>query len=150
MTEKLVMCVEHPIIRRPKTRSNAGIKSRRTRILFDIDYLPGHLEAQIDAFVAHYSHQLYHDSLGNLTPADVYSGRGQTILMAREKIKRKRFDKRSLLNRKSTAKHQQPDELDTLLAQAATSPNLADGGQFLRALGGDNIRNPQFSGPAVQ
>ncbi|MCF1464953.1 transposase, partial [Agrobacterium vitis] len=31
------------------------------------------------AFVEHYNHRRYHESLDNLTPADVYSGRGQTI-----------------------------------------------------------------------
>ena len=30
----------------------------------------------------------YDESLGNLTPADVYFGRGQTILLERERIKR--------------------------------------------------------------
>jgi transposase InsO family protein len=45
-------------------------------------YLPGDLESRIDAFVDHYNHRRYHESLGNLTPADVYFGRGQTILLA--------------------------------------------------------------------
>lgn len=45
-------------------------------------------EAQIGAFVEHYNHGRYHESLGNLTPADVYLGRGPAILMERERIKR--------------------------------------------------------------
>jgi putative transposase len=51
----------------------------KNRILLENYYLPGDLEAQIDAFVEHYNHQRYHESLQNLTPADVYFGRGQTI-----------------------------------------------------------------------
>ncbi|HAU77732.1 MAG TPA: transposase [Agrobacterium sp.] len=46
------------------------------------------LEAQIAAFVEHYNHRRYHESLDNLTPADVYFGRGHTILLERERIKR--------------------------------------------------------------
>lgn len=52
-------------------------------ILLKNYYLPGELEAQIGASVAHYNHLRYHESLGNLTPADVYFGRGQTILIER-------------------------------------------------------------------
>ena len=51
----------------------------KNRIL--IYYLPGDLKAEIEAFVANYNHLRYHESIGNLTPADVYFGRGQTILM---------------------------------------------------------------------
>ena len=47
-------------------------------------YLPGDLETQIEAFAADYNHRRYQESLGNLTPADVYFGRGQTILLQRE------------------------------------------------------------------
>ena len=46
------------------------------------------LEAAVSAFVDHYNHRRYHESLGNLTPADVYSGRGAVILAARAKIKK--------------------------------------------------------------
>ena len=57
----------------------------KNRILLENYYLPGELEAQIGDFVAHYNHLRYHESIANLTPADVYFGRGQTILLQREK-----------------------------------------------------------------
>jgi hypothetical protein len=47
----------------------------KNRILLENYYLPGDLEAQIDAFVAYYNHRRYHESIDNLTPADVYFGR---------------------------------------------------------------------------
>ena len=50
-------------------------------------YLPGDREAHIERFVEHYNHRRYHENLKNLTPADVYFGRGQTILLQRERIK---------------------------------------------------------------
>ena len=59
----------------------------KNRILLENYYLPSHLEAQIETFVEHYNHCRYHESLSNLTPADVYFGRGQTILLERERIK---------------------------------------------------------------
>ena len=43
-------------------------------------FLPGDLVLQIEAFIEHYNHHRYHESLKNLTPADVYFGRGQAIL----------------------------------------------------------------------
>ena len=53
----------------------------KNRILIENYYLPGQLEAQIARFVEHYNHRRYHESLQNLTPADAYFGRGQTILL---------------------------------------------------------------------
>src|SRR5207344_915354 len=60
----------------------------KNRILLENYYLPGDLEEQIETFVADYNHHRYHESIDNLTPADVYFGRGQTILLQRERIKR--------------------------------------------------------------
>ena len=59
----------------------------KNRILLENYYLPGDLEHQVAAFVEHYNHGRYHESLGNLTPADVYLGRGEAILLERERIK---------------------------------------------------------------
>ena len=42
-------------------------------------------------------------ALDNLTPADVYSGRGQVILTRREKIKRKTMNERRRLHHNAAA-----------------------------------------------
>src|SRR5437016_1188625 len=57
---------------------------------------PGDLEAQIESFVADYNHRRYHESIDNLTPADVYCGRGRAILAERERIKRQTIANRRL------------------------------------------------------
>jgi putative transposase len=58
------------------------------RILLEHGYLPGEFEARIEALVDHYTHRRHHESLHNLTPADVHFDRGQAILQDRERIKR--------------------------------------------------------------
>ena len=45
-----------------------------------------------------YNHRRAHESLENLTPADVYFGRGQAILLERERIKRQTILQRRLLH----------------------------------------------------
>ena len=75
----------------------------KNRILLENYYLPGDLRQQIDAFVDQYNHRRYHESLQNLTPADVYFGRGQTILQQRERIKRKTIGHRRLQHRNAAA-----------------------------------------------
>ena len=59
-------------------------------------FVRGDLEAHIGRFIEHYNHQRYHESLNNLTPADVYCGRGQAILNSRERIKRDTIQSRRL------------------------------------------------------
>lgn len=48
---------------------------------------PADLERQIGAFVEHYNHARYHDSIDNVTPADVYFGRSEAILAEPKRIK---------------------------------------------------------------
>jgi transposase InsO family protein len=68
----------------------------KNRILLEHYFLPGDLEKQIEAFVDHYNHRRYHESPDNLTPADVYFGRGESILRDRRKIKRNTLAERRL------------------------------------------------------
>jgi putative transposase len=90
----------HPMTQGKIERWHQTLKNR---ILLENYYLPGNLEAEIGAFVADYNHRRYHESLGNLTPADVYFGRGQTILIERERIKRQTIASRRLLHRQQAA-----------------------------------------------
>ncbi len=75
----------------------------KNRILLENYYLPGDLRQKIDTFVEHYNQRRYHERLQNLKPADVYFGRGQTILKQRERIKQKTIETRRLLHSKSAA-----------------------------------------------
>ena len=75
----------------------------KNRILLENDFLPGDLEARIGAFIEHYNHQRYHESLGNVTPADAYFGRATQILAERERIKRQTIEHRRLQHRKIAA-----------------------------------------------
>ena len=50
------------------------------RILLENYFLPGDFEAQIEAFVDHYNHRRYRESLNNVTPSDVDFGRDKAIL----------------------------------------------------------------------
>jgi putative transposase len=90
----------HPMTQGKIERWHQTLKNR---ILLENYYLPGALEAEIGTFVADYNHLRYHESLGNLTPADVYFGRGQTILIERERIKRRTIASRRLLHRRQAA-----------------------------------------------
>ena len=65
--------------------------------------LPSDLEAQIGAFVEHYTHQRYHESMNSVTPADAYVGRAPAIIKQREGIKRKTIEHRRLQHCKIAA-----------------------------------------------
>ena len=75
----------------------------KNRILLENYFLPGDLEAQIEAFIEHYNHHRYHESLSNVTPADAYFGRDKAILAERARIKRITIEHRRLQHRKLAA-----------------------------------------------
>ena len=78
-------------------------QTMKNRILLENYFLPGDLEAQIGAFVEHYNHRRYHESLDNVTPADAYFGRAAAIIKQRQRIKRQTIQHRRLQHRKLAA-----------------------------------------------
>ena len=60
----------------------------KNQILLENYYMPGELKIALQPFVNYYNHERYHESLNNLTPADVFYGRGPEILEQRDMIKR--------------------------------------------------------------
>ena len=75
----------------------------KNRVLLENYYLAGDLENQIDAFVEHYNFERYHESLGNVTPADVYFGRDTAIIERRKKIKKLTIQNRRLNHQQQAA-----------------------------------------------
>ena len=81
----------HPMTQGKIERWHLSLKSH---ILLENYDLPGDLERAIADLIDHYNHRRYHESLDNLTPADVYFGRGQNILELRKEIKRRTIEQR--------------------------------------------------------
>ena len=75
----------------------------KNRILLENYFVEGELEAAIAAFIDHYNNHRYHESIGNLTPADVYFGRGETTLAERRRIKLKTIQSRRLNHQRQAA-----------------------------------------------
>ena len=66
-------------------------------VKLDNYYHPEQLKEAIGEFVEYYNNQRYHESLSNVTPADVYFGRQEEILKERERIKKASLKKRRQL-----------------------------------------------------
>ena len=75
----------------------------KNQILLENYYLPGELKMRIEEFIIYYNTRRYHESINNLTPEDVFLGRGNAILEERQKIKLKTMKKRKALHRKAMA-----------------------------------------------
>jgi putative transposase len=45
----------------------------------------------VNAFVDYYNHQRYHESMSNLTPADVYFGKSESLLAKKKAVENQRL-----------------------------------------------------------
>ncbi|MCW5597617.1 MAG: integrase core domain-containing protein [Nitrosomonas sp.] len=77
----------------------------KNQILLKNYYFRGELEDRVHQFVDYYNHKRYHESLNNLTPADVFYGRGQSILDKRKKIKLQTLARRHQMHYDNRAKN---------------------------------------------
>lgn len=73
------------------------LRSMKNVVKLDNYCHPEELVEAIEAFVEYYNHHRYHESLKNVTSADVYFGKQEEILKQRELIKKQKLKrKRSL------------------------------------------------------
>ncbi len=61
-------------------------------------FSPEELEREIVQFVDYYNNRRYHETLNNLTPMDVYTGRAKDVLAKRAEIKKRTLQARRLQN----------------------------------------------------
>ena len=73
-------------------------RSMKSVVKLNTFFFPWELEQAVADFVAYYNTERYHESLDNLTPADVYFGRAEEVLTRRELIKQQTLLERRRLN----------------------------------------------------
>ena len=73
--------------------------SMKNVVKLDNYFFPWHLQEAIGNYNHFYNEERYHESLGNVTPADIYHGRAKEIQSRREQIKQKTMRERRRLNR---------------------------------------------------
>ena len=84
----------------PMTQGKVERYHRTLKNLINLEnyYLPWELEYKIGEFVQYYNYQRVHESLDNLTPADVYLGRAKEISTARNLVKEQTMRQRKRIN----------------------------------------------------
>lgn len=73
-------------------------RSMKNEVKLQHYYMPGELEQEIGRFVEYYNNERYHESLNNVTPADVYFGRNERIETKREQLKKRTLQLRRMQN----------------------------------------------------
>ncbi len=69
-------------------------RSMKNVVKLEHYHFPWQLEQAIGDFVSYYNHERYHESLENVTPADVHYGRHREVLSERARIKRLTMQRR--------------------------------------------------------
>lgn len=77
-------------------------RTAKARVNLFVYHSPEALTEVMNEFVAYYNHQRYHEALGNVTPADVYYGRRDSILVRRQEVKHKTLLARKVANLSSS------------------------------------------------
>jgi transposase InsO family protein len=73
-------------------------RSMKSIVKLDTYFLPSMLEQAIADFVVYYNYERYHESLDNVTPADVFFGRYEEVLSQREIVKQQTLLERRRIN----------------------------------------------------
>ena len=98
-----VIFVPHKLERLHRTMKQA--------VNLHVYYSPWQLSRAIDRFYRFYNYQRYHESLGNVTPADVYFGRAEAILARRKVLKACTMEERRCRYRTSRKQEQHAEGL---------------------------------------
>jgi len=77
-------------------------RSMKNVVKLEHYYYPWELEKAIADWVDHYNQERYHESLDNVTPADVYEGRRNEILDQRAAVKSRTMNRRTIHNLRLT------------------------------------------------
>jgi len=85
-------------------QTNGKVERYQQTLKGEINQVPHEMTSElrqaIELFVEYYNHRRYHESLENVTPADVYFGRKDGILAKRKEAKQKTLQARREHNRK--------------------------------------------------
>jgi transposase InsO family protein len=88
----------HPQTNGKLERYHRTLKEQVKLVVYET---PSALERTVDAFVDYYNHHRYHEGIGNVTPADAYYGRRQTILIRRKEVRQRTLQQRRAYHRAS-------------------------------------------------
>ncbi len=77
-------------------------RTAKARVNVSVYHSPEALTEAMDEFVSYYNYRRYHEALGNVTPADVYYGRRETIHARRQEVKHKTLMARKHANLSSS------------------------------------------------
>lgn len=73
-------------------------KSMKSKVKLQVYDCPNYLKAEIGKFISDYNKNRYHESLGNVTPDDVFYGRRKSIIKARKEKQKLTFMRRKNYN----------------------------------------------------